>query len=359
MQFLTSRVGAGIERLGEFVEELEKNLEKEDRTFNVASDEIAYDGDTSVLVNVASSGVATRKQDGISKVEKNGVAYSNRVPKSLNADKDTPTDFVANSVAKQLSRTDITDSDALSTPKTATSSIEVMESDANGLSVHNLTLMTPSGSVPRKLINNLSFQVEAGQRLLVAGPSGVGKSSLLRAISGLWTNGSGIIERPTGSRVFFLPQRPYCTLGTLRANLLYPRDDVLDGSTLSDEELLRILDMVDLRELPVRMGGFDATRDWADTLSLGEQQRLQFARLLIARPKLAVIDEGSAALSIAAESRMYNLLEEMQITVVSIGHRPSLLKYHDVILRLGGDISGWELEYILQEQRDRVVAQTL
>ncbi len=330
-----SQFGAGIERLGEFVEALEKNLEEQDRTFGSLPTAKAS-SDTAGGNGVPHTAVEDAKIASNSVTASNGVAASNGAASS-------------NGVAS-------TNGAVKSTPATE-QVIELRETSSNELIVRNLSLYTPSGGVPRRLIDNLSFTLEPGQRLLVAGPSGVGKSSLLRAISGLWTNGTGIIERPSTDKVFFLPQRPYCTLGTLRANMLYPRDD--DANAPSDDVLLSVLKEVNLQELPGRMGGFNAIRDWGDTLSLGEQQRLQFARLLLAKPRMAVIDEGSAALSIDAERRMYNLLESMGITVVSIGHRPSLLKYHDVLLRLSGDDAPWELERIEQKMRDRVVAQVL
>lgn len=331
-----SQFGAGIERLGEFVEALEKNLEEEDRTFGslptskklaAAADE-SHENPLAVVENgtVSSNGVHAS----------NGVASSNGVA-------DSTVYASSNGAIKSIPGNEQT--------------IEMRETASNELILRNLSLYTPSDGVPRRLINNLSLVLEPGQRLLVAGPSGVGKSSLLRAISGLWTNGTGVIERPSTDKVFFLPQKPYCTMGSLRANMLYPRDD--DEKAPSNEVLLNVLKEVNLEELPGRMGGFEAVRDWGDTLSLGEQQRLQFARLLLAKPKMAVIDEGSAALSIDAEKRMYNLLESMGITVISIGHRPSLLKYHDVLLRLSGDDVPWEVERIEQKMRDRVVAQVL
>lgn len=228
------------------------------------------------------------------------------------------------------------------------------------INVEGLTLYTPEGDIPRKLISNLSFNLEVGQRLLVTGPSGTGKSSLLRAIAKLWTNGSGIIRCPI-ENVFFIPQKPYCTLGTLRANLAYPQS-IEDAEHFQDEYAMkRVLNIVDLPDLPERMGGLDAYADWSDTLSLGEQQRMQFARLFLSDCKVAVIDEGTSALSVDAERQLYDAVAKLGITVISVGHRPSLLGYHTHMLRLGQgeDSCDWEFSKITNELKGKVVLQSL
>lgn len=243
----------------------------------------------------------------------------------------------------------------------AKSQIAIRETSDGGLALDGVSVCTPSLANPRELVHDVSLSLEAGGRLLIAGVSGCGKSSLVRAIAGLWTDGSGIITRPSGG-IFFLPQRPFMTLGSLAQNLVYPKS-IEDSDVPSYDELRRILDIVDLHELPARMGGLEAVCDWGDTLSLGEQQRLSFARLLIAKPQLAIIDEGSSALDLAGEKRMYDKLRELNTSVVSIGHRPSLLKYHDTMLRLGKktDAHGrnWLVESISQEAREKVVVQAL
>lgn len=244
----------------------------------------------------------------------------------------------------------------------ARSEIAIKEVPNAGLELDGVSVVTPSIGNPRELVHNVSLSVPPGGRLLIAGPSGCGKSSLVRAIAGLWSNGTGTITRPSGG-MFFLPQRPFMTLGSLAQNLVYPKS-IEDPDVPSEEEMYHMLAAVNLQELPGRMGGLQAVCDWGDVLSLGEQQRLSFARLLIAKPQLAIIDEGSSALDIAGEKRMYTRLRELNISVVSIGHRPSLLKYHDLMLRLGVNKDeetnkNWTVTQITQKARDEVVAQVL
>eukprot|EP00581_Thalassiosira_minuscula_P015691 CAMPEP_0183734254 /NCGR_PEP_ID=MMETSP0737-20130205/43315_1 /TAXON_ID=385413 /ORGANISM="Thalassiosira miniscula, Strain CCMP1093" /LENGTH=817 /DNA_ID=CAMNT_0025967705 /DNA_START=10 /DNA_END=2463 /DNA_ORIENTATION=+ len=256
---------------------------------------------------------------------------------------------------------------------------------ANGgnvlLRTDKLGLLTPDRK--RMLIDNLDLTVREGEHLLIVGASGAGKSSLLRAIAGLWTAGSGEITRVPDDEVYFLPQRPYCALGSLKDQLLYPSteslnpEDYPEGHRLSrahllrqsmtDQDLLDVLDMVDLRELPYRFGdgdpikGLNAVLDWSNTLSLGEQQRLAFGRLVVNQPRLVILDEATSALDVVSENKMYTLLKNMAqkelkrgvedkvklsrpgLTFISVGHRPTLLAYHDVKLRLNGG-SDYSLE---------------
>jgi putative ATP-binding cassette transporter len=152
-------------------------------------------------------------------------------------------------------------------------------------------------------------------------------------IAGLWMSGSGRLVRPPLEDMLFLPQRPYMISGTLREQLLYP---CLDRS-VEENQLREVLQWVNLADLPQRVQGFERDLDWGNTLSLGEQQRLAFARILLTQPKYAILDEASSALDLKNEERLYAKLQETCATYISVGHRPSLLRYHQQVLELTGN----------------------
>ncbi|CAO2205146.1 unnamed protein product [Urochloa humidicola] len=279
------------------------------------------------------------------------------------------------------------------------------------LEILNLTLITPrSGNV---LITDLTLELKEKDHLLVMGPSGSGKTSLLRALAGLWTSGTGDIiyhvrdstqlqnsnvgsdgasnmkfegeevlqssKQRRDNGIFFVPQRPYMVLGTLRQQLLYPTwsEDVHHSpnndtestdplpflSEVSTSEgvgtkpdmpstaaLVRVLEVVRLGYILPRFNGLDSMHDWASVLSLGEQQRLAFARLLLAKPTLVLLDESTSALDEANEAHLYSQIEAAGITYISIGHRNTLQKFHNKALYISksestdSSLRNWELK---------------
>ncbi|MDK9726446.1 MAG: ABC transporter ATP-binding protein/permease [Sterolibacteriaceae bacterium MAG5] len=206
--------------------------------------------------------------------------------------------------------------------------------EAPHLALEGVTLHTPDND--RILIRDLSVTIKPGEGLMIVGESGSGKSSLLRAIAGLWYAGSGTIFRPAADDILFLPQQPYMLLGSLRSQLLYPNRQ--PGAT--DDALMALLEKVNLPDLADRFGGLDVEMDWHKVLSIGEQQRLAFARVLLARPRFAILDEATSALDVANESGLYRQLADSETTLVSVGHRSTILQFHSQVLELTGD-SDW------------------
>jgi putative ATP-binding cassette transporter len=216
------------------------------------------------------------------------------------------------------------------------SPVEVVEDEAR-VAFEGLTLVTPREG--RLLVKDLSVQVPAGQRLLVLGPSGTGRTSLLRAAAGLWTAGQGRVALPPRRDVLFLPQQPYLRAGTLREQLLYGTR----RAGVPDEEVRAVLSQVGFGKVLERVGGLDAERDWAGALSLGEQQQVAFSRLLLARPRFAFLDEATSALGPEAARRLYEALAATPISYVSVATDAGLADYHDRVLELGAN-GAWAVE---------------
>lgn len=204
------------------------------------------------------------------------------------------------------------------------------------LCMEGVTLYTPQFG--RLLVRDLRLALEPGEALLITGPSGCGKSSLLRAIAGLWRSGAGTIEHPPHARMFFLPQRPYMQRESLRSQIIYPSH----RTTPDDSALVQILEQVQLGNLLERVGGLGAVEDWDKLLSIGEQQRLAFARVLVHRPAMVILDEATSALDSANEAALYQRLRESGATLVSIAHRSAVLTHHTHVLQLHGGGS-WQL----------------
>lgn len=205
----------------------------------------------------------------------------------------------------------------------------VTNSTAPELKISALSVSLPNG---RELLKKLSLELQNSKSLLVTGLSGCGKSTLLRTLAGIWAHASGEISLPANARVMFLPQKPYLPLGTLRRALIYPS---AEKDAPPDDKLKATLRMV---ELPALVDKLNTADDWSRILSLGEQQRLAFARVLLSAPDYIFLDEATSALDEPREIEMYDLLrrELPKVTIVSVGHRSTLFKMHDTELNLDG-----------------------
>jgi len=204
------------------------------------------------------------------------------------------------------------------------------------IALENVTVVTPKRD--QTLARNLSFELLSGG-LLIVGGSGYGKTSILRVLGGLWDSGEGKVIRPPLDDCLFLPQRPYLVLGSLRNQLLY----CLKRKGVSDRELESVLRQVRLETAARRVGGLDSYAHWNNLLSAGEQQQLAFARLLLARPKYAFVDEATTAVDAATEAHLYDMLTRTTKAFISVGYRANLARYHRYILELRSDGS-WHLE---------------
>ena len=205
---------------------------------------------------------------------------------------------------------------------------------AHALQIADLKVLRPDGHA---LITDLNLSLQAGQALLIKGPSGSGKTTLLRALAGLWPYAEGEVRRPLGHQALFLSQRPYLPLGDLRTVIAYPAV----GQPEDQARMQQVLHQVNLGHLAERL---EVSCDCAHILSVGEQQRLAFARVLFNRPQVVFLDESTSAMDEGLEHALYALLrsEMPGALLISVGHRSTLAGFHTHRLEVDGR-GGWSL----------------
>ncbi|MBA0717513.1 hypothetical protein Golax_005324, partial [Gossypium laxum] len=224
--------------------------------------------------------------------------------------------------------------------------------EANYVEFSGVKVVTPTGNV---LVKDLSLRVESGSNLLITGPNGSGKSSLFRVLGGLWPLVSGHIVKPgVGSdlnkEIFYVPQRPYTAVGTLRDQLIYPVTADQEVEPLTHSGMVDLLKNVGVSshnvDLDYLLDRYPPEKEvnWGDELSLGEQQRLGMARLFYHKPKFAILDECTSAVTTDMEERFCAKVRAMGTSCITISHRPALVAFHDVVLSLDGE-GGWKVHY--------------
>ncbi|XP_023011673.1 ATP binding cassette subfamily D member Pmp70 [Leptinotarsa decemlineata] len=204
----------------------------------------------------------------------------------------------------------------------------------NIIKFDRVPLVTPNGDV---LIPEITLEINSGMNVLVCGPNGAGKSSLFRILGELWPLFGGELTKPPRGKLFYIPQRPYMTLGCLRDQLTYPHsgsEAARRGTT--DDKLEEYLRRVQLGYILEREGGLDAVADWLDVLSGGEKQRIAMARLFYHQPQFAILDECTSAVSVDVEGSMYKYCRDVGITLLTVSHRKSLWQHHEYVLHLDG-----------------------
>ncbi|KAF5616258.1 ATP-binding protein cassette subfamily D (ALD) member 2 [Fusarium sp. NRRL 52700] len=207
--------------------------------------------------------------------------------------------------------------------------------ESNDITFIDVPIISPNGDV---LIRALSFTLKHGDHLLVVGPNGCGKSSLFRILGGLWPVYGGTVYKPPFHAIFYIPQRPYLSRGSLRQQIIYP-DSLrqMRARGVTDADLLEYLKILGLEHLPeLYEEGWDAEAEWRDVLSGGLQQRVAMARLFYHRPKYAILDECTSSVTLETEKAMYDTAKALGITLMTVSHRRSLWKYHSHILQFDG-----------------------
>ncbi|KXJ96495.1 adrenoleukodystrophy protein [Microdochium bolleyi] len=199
----------------------------------------------------------------------------------------------------------------------------------------DVPIISPNGDV---LVKALSFSLKQGDHLLVVGPNGCGKSSLFRILGGLWPVYGGTVYKPPFTDIFYIPQRPYLSRGSLRQQITYPDSlRTVRARGITDAQLFDILKILNLEHLvDLYPEGWDAEAEWRDVLSGGLQQRVAMARLFYHKPRYAILDECTSSVTLETEKVMYDNAKALGITLMTVSHRRSLWKYHSRILQFDG-----------------------
>ncbi len=212
-------------------------------------------------------------------------------------------------------------------------------------------IVSPDG---RLLVKNLNLTIKQGTNMMLTGSNGTGKSSLFRVLGGLWPPYAGTIIKPANSDILFVPQKPYLVTGCLRDQVIYPHTIAeMKAIGVTDDDLMHLLDIVDPARSITREWKFDDVRDWNNAFSGGQKQRVAMARVFYHRPRYAILDECTSAVSADVEGAIYRTCRLLNISIFTVSHRAGLQQYHDIQLRLDGNgkYSIFTTEQLLQQQQ--------